>query len=139
MFRIADQKTPQERMVQCVRWYMSAFHAGRRSAVAKKPYNPILGEIFRGYYDLPNVTPSEASFSPRPVRPGSDAMLSFSRTARIEAVFRILRFSCCPLTTLFYLFTIIGSPGESVGRPRVVGVEESSVLHRRAGLSSSSQ
>ena len=37
-----------------VQWYLSAFHAGRRSSVAKKPYNPILGEIFRCYYDLPD-------------------------------------------------------------------------------------
>ncbi len=41
-------------MVQCVRWYMSAFHAGRRSSVAKKPYNPILGETFQAYYVLPD-------------------------------------------------------------------------------------
>uniref|UniRef100_A0A1I8F603 DUF3504 domain-containing protein n=1 Tax=Macrostomum lignano TaxID=282301 RepID=A0A1I8F603_9PLAT len=32
-------------------WYLSAFHAGRRSAVAKKPYNPILGEIFQCLLD----------------------------------------------------------------------------------------
>ena len=61
--RIADQTTPRDRMVQCVRWYMSAFHAGRRSSVAKKPYNPILGEIFQGYYDLPNVIASEVRVS----------------------------------------------------------------------------
>ncbi len=33
---------------------MSAFHAGRRSSVAKKPYNPILGETFQAYYVLPD-------------------------------------------------------------------------------------
>ncbi|KOB73019.1 Oxysterol-binding protein [Operophtera brumata] len=33
-------------MVQVVRWYLSSFHAGRKSQVAKKPYNPILGELF---------------------------------------------------------------------------------------------
>lgn len=53
---IVDQKTPRDRMVQTVRWYLSAFHAGRRSHVAKKPYNPILGEIFKCYYDIPNVS-----------------------------------------------------------------------------------
>jgi len=51
---IADQKTPRDRMVQVVRWYLSAFHAGRKSGVAKKPYNPILGEMFRCYYELPD-------------------------------------------------------------------------------------
>lgn len=58
-FRIADQKTPQDRMIQTVRWYLSAFHAGRKTGVAKKPYNPILGEVFRCYYDLPGVQVSE--------------------------------------------------------------------------------
>lgn len=43
---IPDYDTPEERMIQLVRWYLSAFHAGRKSSVAKKPYNPILGEIF---------------------------------------------------------------------------------------------
>ncbi|KAH0540230.1 hypothetical protein KQX54_014870 [Cotesia glomerata] len=49
--RIADLSTPKERMVQVVRWYLCSFHAGRKSGVAKKPYNPILGEIFRCYWD----------------------------------------------------------------------------------------
>lgn len=40
-------------MVQVVRWYLSAYHAGRKSAVAKKPYNPILGEVFQCYWDIP--------------------------------------------------------------------------------------
>ncbi|KAL7058530.1 hypothetical protein AAHC03_016687 [Spirometra sp. Aus1] len=44
---IADGATPCDRMLACLRWYLSAFHASRRSDVAKKPYNPILGEVFR--------------------------------------------------------------------------------------------
>lgn len=44
--------TARERMVQVVRWYLCSFHAGRRSGVAKKPYNPILGEIFRCHWNL---------------------------------------------------------------------------------------
>lgn len=51
--RIGDCEDPKERMVEVVRWYLSAFHAGRKSSVAKKPYNPILGEIFRCYWKLP--------------------------------------------------------------------------------------
>ena len=43
---------PRERLVNCLRWYLSAFHAGRRSSVAKKPYNPLLGEIFQCWWDL---------------------------------------------------------------------------------------
>ena len=50
--RIADFSDPRDRMVQVVRWYLSAFHAGRRSEVAKKPYNPIIGETFRCWWDI---------------------------------------------------------------------------------------
>ncbi|RXM28812.1 Oxysterol-binding protein-related protein 9 [Acipenser ruthenus] len=51
---IADQTDPRDRMVQVLKWYLSAFHAGRKGSVAKKPYNPILGEIFLCYWDLPS-------------------------------------------------------------------------------------
>uniref|UniRef100_UPI00358E1CC2 oxysterol-binding protein-related protein 9 isoform X3 n=1 Tax=Myxine glutinosa TaxID=7769 RepID=UPI00358E1CC2 len=44
---IAECTEARGRMVAVVRWYLSAFHAGRRGSVAKKPYNPVLGEIFQ--------------------------------------------------------------------------------------------
>jgi hypothetical protein len=43
---IADGKDPEERMIRVLRWYLSSFHAGRKSTVAKKPYNPIIVTIF---------------------------------------------------------------------------------------------
>uniref|UniRef100_A0A5K3EKR4 Oxysterol-binding protein n=1 Tax=Mesocestoides corti TaxID=53468 RepID=A0A5K3EKR4_MESCO len=49
---IGDGETPQSRLIACLRWYLSAFHASRRTPVCKKPYNPILGEIFRCCYCL---------------------------------------------------------------------------------------
>lgn len=64
---ISDQKDPRDRMVQVVKWYLSAFHAGRRGSVAKKPYNPILGEIFQCHWTLPNDT-EENAVSPRQPR-----------------------------------------------------------------------
>uniref|UniRef100_A0A4W6G212 Oxysterol-binding protein n=1 Tax=Lates calcarifer TaxID=8187 RepID=A0A4W6G212_LATCA len=51
---IAEQPEPRERMVHVVKWYLSAFHAGRKGSVAKKPYNPILGEVFYCHWDLPS-------------------------------------------------------------------------------------
>lgn len=51
---IADYDDPRDRMVAIVRYYLSAFHSARKGAIAKKPYNPILGEVFRCYWDLPN-------------------------------------------------------------------------------------
>ncbi|XP_065212869.1 oxysterol-binding protein-related protein 9 isoform X2 [Planococcus citri] len=53
--KAADLETPRDRMVQIVKWYLSSFHAGRKSSVAKKPYNPILGEIFQCWWNLETV------------------------------------------------------------------------------------
>lgn len=65
--KIADFKDPRERMVQCVKWYMSSYHAGRKSSVAKKPYNPILGEIFRCHWDLPELEKDAVTVNDGPV------------------------------------------------------------------------
>ncbi|XP_072295617.1 oxysterol-binding protein-related protein 9 isoform X2 [Eucyclogobius newberryi] len=67
---IAEQPEPKERMVQVVKWYMSAFHAGRKGSVAKKPYNPILGEVFFCHWDLPNETTKDISTQMEPVSDG---------------------------------------------------------------------
>uniref|UniRef100_A0A023F2L0 Oxysterol-binding protein n=2 Tax=Triatoma infestans TaxID=30076 RepID=A0A023F2L0_TRIIF len=61
--RIADQATEQDRMVQVVKWYLCSYHAGRKSTVAKKPYNPILGEIFQCYWDLQRTDNEETEQS----------------------------------------------------------------------------
>ncbi|GLV39794.1 uncharacterized protein CBL_08140 [Carabus blaptoides fortunei] len=53
--KIADLKDPKERMIQVVRWYLSSYHAGRKSSVARKPYNPVLGEVFRCHWDIPGT------------------------------------------------------------------------------------
>lgn len=50
---INDAPTPEARMIATVQFYLTTFHAGRNSDVAKKPYNPILGEVFRCYVDAP--------------------------------------------------------------------------------------
>ena len=60
---IADKSDPRDRMIAIIRYYLSAFHSARKGAIAKKPYNPILGEVFRCYWDLPNqeAAPCEES------------------------------------------------------------------------------
>lgn len=50
-------------MIQVVKWYLSAFHAGRKGSVAKKPYNPILGETFRCHWLLPSAEQEENTVS----------------------------------------------------------------------------
>ncbi|XP_053699608.1 oxysterol-binding protein-related protein 10-like isoform X3 [Synchiropus splendidus] len=44
-------RTPEERMVRFVEYYLTAFHEGRKGAVAKKPYNPILGVLYLAEHD----------------------------------------------------------------------------------------
>lgn len=60
---IAQRPTPKDRMIAAVRWYLSAFHAGRRGSVAKKPYNPVLGESFKCYFDVPGMNDGEQGSS----------------------------------------------------------------------------
>ncbi|XP_051855666.1 oxysterol-binding protein-related protein 9 isoform X2 [Antechinus flavipes] len=75
---ISDQKDPKDRMVQVVRWYLSAFHAGRKGSVAKKPYNPILGEIFQCHWTLPMENEENAEpMSEGPVPWGSKNCVTF--------------------------------------------------------------
>ena len=45
--------TPEDRMVRFVEYYLTAFHEGRKGAVAKKPYNPVLGESFHCSWEVP--------------------------------------------------------------------------------------
>uniref|UniRef100_A0A9J8BXZ8 Oxysterol-binding protein n=1 Tax=Cyprinus carpio carpio TaxID=630221 RepID=A0A9J8BXZ8_CYPCA len=73
---IADQQDPRDRMVHVVKWYLSAFHAGRKGSVAKKPYNPILGEVFFCHWDLPETEDPE-SVSDGPVPWSSKNSVSF--------------------------------------------------------------
>ncbi|KAI4904049.1 hypothetical protein NFI96_033867 [Prochilodus magdalenae] len=65
--------TAEERIVRFVEYYLTAFHEGRKGAVAKKPYNPILGESFHCSWDVPRerVRPLRTTNSPCPVPPAS--------------------------------------------------------------------
>jgi hypothetical protein len=53
---IPDHASARERMVTIVRFYLSAFHATRTGKTATKPYNPVLGETFHCFWDLPTTT-----------------------------------------------------------------------------------
>jgi len=61
---IASKTTQEERMVQVLKWYLSSFSASRKGNNAKKPYNPILGEVFQCWWPLPSppgsTTPERA-------------------------------------------------------------------------------
>ena len=77
--RIPDMPTPKDRMIQVVRWYLGMFHAGRPSEVAKKPYNPIIGETFKCYWNVPNI-------------PANTVSGNMINTLRIYLVFQISSF-----------------------------------------------
>ncbi|XP_059144040.1 oxysterol-binding protein-related protein 11-like isoform X2 [Physella acuta] len=44
--KIPEYPEPEKRMLAVLEWYLSSFHVGRQGSVAKKPYNPIIGETF---------------------------------------------------------------------------------------------
>nr|XP_028605833.1 oxysterol-binding protein-related protein 10 isoform X3 [Podarcis muralis] len=50
---VSSGSTPEERIIYFVEYYLTAFHEGRKGAVAKKPYNPIIGETFHCSWDVP--------------------------------------------------------------------------------------
>uniref|UniRef100_A0A8C2D0J3 Oxysterol-binding protein n=1 Tax=Cyprinus carpio TaxID=7962 RepID=A0A8C2D0J3_CYPCA len=64
---ISAGSTPEERMVRFVEYYMTAFHEGRKGAIAKKPYNPVLGETFHCSWEVPQdrVHPLRTETNPR--------------------------------------------------------------------------
>jgi len=64
---ISEKESPEERIIQVLKWYLSAFSASRKTTVAKKPYNPILGEIFRCWYPTASAAPASSSSSPLPI------------------------------------------------------------------------
>lgn len=66
---IAVKASQEERMVQVLRWYLSSFSASRKSTIAKKPYNPIIGEMFRCWWSLPSVTNTSSTTPPTPPIP----------------------------------------------------------------------
>uniref|UniRef100_A0A3Q3EQ53 Oxysterol-binding protein n=1 Tax=Labrus bergylta TaxID=56723 RepID=A0A3Q3EQ53_9LABR len=65
---ITDGSSPEDRMVRFVEYYLTSFHEGRKGAIAKKPYNPIIGESFHCSWKVPRPeAPKEPSQgSPEP-------------------------------------------------------------------------
>uniref|UniRef100_A0A3Q3SZ27 Oxysterol-binding protein n=1 Tax=Mastacembelus armatus TaxID=205130 RepID=A0A3Q3SZ27_9TELE len=59
---ITDGSSPEDRMVRFVEYYLTSFHEGRKGAIAKKPYNPIIGETFHCSWKVPRSP--EASNEP---------------------------------------------------------------------------
>ena len=64
---ITDGSSPEDRMVRFVEYYLTSFYEGRKGSIAKKPYNPIIGETFHCSWKVPRSP--EASREPSPGSP----------------------------------------------------------------------
>ncbi|XP_049727133.1 oxysterol-binding protein-related protein 10 isoform X2 [Elephas maximus indicus] len=53
LLAVSAGATPEERVICFVEYYLTAFHEGRKGALAKKPYNPIIGETFHCSWEIP--------------------------------------------------------------------------------------
>ncbi|XP_044294015.1 oxysterol-binding protein-related protein 11 isoform X2 [Varanus komodoensis] len=59
---ISNGTSPEERMIRFVEYYLTSFHEGRKGAIAKKPYNPIIGETFHcSWKTLKSNVPSDTN------------------------------------------------------------------------------
>ncbi|XP_028407493.1 oxysterol-binding protein-related protein 11-like [Dendronephthya gigantea] len=45
--KISEEHSAEERMLAAVQYYLTSFYAARKGHYSKKPYNPVLGEIFQ--------------------------------------------------------------------------------------------
>ncbi|XP_074051729.1 oxysterol-binding protein-related protein 10 [Macrotis lagotis] len=53
LLSISSGATPAERAISFVEYYLTSFREGRNVSVAKKPYNPIIGETFHCSWYIP--------------------------------------------------------------------------------------
>ncbi|XP_013368927.1 PREDICTED: oxysterol-binding protein-related protein 11 [Chinchilla lanigera] len=66
---ITSGASAEDRMIRFVEYYLTSFHEGRKGAIAKKPYNPILGETFHCSWQVPKSSPAAQPGAPPPEEP----------------------------------------------------------------------
>lgn len=59
LLNVPDLPTPELRMIGVLKWFLTSFHFACKGGLARKPYNPVLGEIFRCSWAV--ATPTENS------------------------------------------------------------------------------
>ncbi|KAM6893918.1 oxysterol-binding protein-related protein 11-like [Xenentodon cancila] len=70
---IAEGSSPEDRMVRFVEYYLTSFHEGRKGAIAKKPYNPIIGETFHCSWRVPRTADGSKELSQGSPEPAATA------------------------------------------------------------------
>uniref|UniRef100_W5LMB6 Oxysterol binding protein like 10 n=1 Tax=Astyanax mexicanus TaxID=7994 RepID=W5LMB6_ASTMX len=79
--------SPEERMVRFVEYYLTSFHEGRKGAVAKKPYNPILGETFHCSWEVPRDRVRPLRTQTQDSSPGTDPGEAVSHHPPVSAFY----------------------------------------------------
>lgn len=81
---ITDGASPEERILRATKWLLTSFHAGRKGSLAKKPYNPIIGEVFHCKWDVDTTSSSQpptsqpsSSQAPSCVAPNQSGHVTF--------------------------------------------------------------
>ncbi|KAF6778880.1 hypothetical protein AHF37_01613 [Paragonimus kellicotti] len=95
---ITRGEDPEARMMAFVQWYLTAFHAGRKDKIAKKPYNPIIGESFHCCWLLPppsNCRPVDA-------KTVTNVSATTSETEQLIITYHAEQVSHHPPVTAFY-------------------------------------
>ncbi|KAI4885225.1 hypothetical protein NFI96_027812 [Prochilodus magdalenae] len=94
--------TPEERMVRFVEYYLTAFHEGRKGAVAKKPYNPILGETFHCSWEVPRDSVRPLRAHTHSVGPGDSQEAAEAGSGSYRVRFVAEQVSHHPPVSAFY-------------------------------------
>ncbi|KAL3116816.1 hypothetical protein niasHT_001888 [Heterodera trifolii] len=89
----AYENTPEKRFLAVLKYYLNSFYPARKTDNAKKPYNPILGEVFRCRWTLPDV----------PVSASRTAGGPFPRSATNQMTFIGEQVSHHPPISAFYV------------------------------------
>nr|XP_025731435.1 oxysterol-binding protein-related protein 11 isoform X2 [Callorhinus ursinus] len=90
---ITNGATAEDRMIRFVEYYLTSFHEGRKGAIAKKPYNPIIGETFHCSWRMPKrEVASSVSSSSSTQAVTNHAPLSEETLSQVESDCYTVRF-----------------------------------------------
>ncbi|XP_027675231.2 oxysterol-binding protein-related protein 11 isoform X1 [Chelonia mydas] len=90
---ITNGATPEERMIRFVEYYLTSFHEGRKGAIAKKPYNPIIGETFHCSWRMAKgEVPSDSNSNSSSHSLSEQATLSQEPESQVEPDYYTVRF-----------------------------------------------
>ncbi|NXP49790.1 OSB11 protein, partial [Heliornis fulica] len=90
---ITNGTTAEERMIRFVEYYLTSFHEGRKGAIAKKPYNPIIGETFHCSWRMPKAdVATDAGSNSSAQSPSEQVTLSKDLESQTELDYYTVKF-----------------------------------------------